>query len=448
MQVSSKTRPGKEWRAARDKVFLIVMLAAVGTAVACVLPHHADLTQDLMHDSRNYNSLALGLLRHQTYGSAYLQPGYPVFLAFIYSFAGPNLLMVYVFQGILYVLTLGLLYRISLYLTGLRSTSAIAVCLCLVIGALRTAVTSVCSEILAGALVTAGIFHLLKAVARPSLRASITIGLLSGALSLTRSTFFPFVFVILLFVIFSGQDRKLRLAHGGLILAIVACFIVPWTLRNYKVTGAIVPISTGGGYNFWKGNWPGWEEGRGWKRFPPEVEPLLVGKSEVEQDRILTRIALGCIIEHPVRALRSFARKFGALWLGNFGIDPKQRPGNADMPHIGSCGIPKSSVPAVAVFGLAVYGWFCLPRDAKRRAYPILAVLAYWTAVYVATVAQLRYSLPVKGFELMLSAVGLRQLSLTVARRRPDASAGRTADVVDRAVDLQSDQKSWRQENG
>lgn len=75
-------------------------------------------------------------------------------------------------------------------------------------------------------------------------------GLLFGLASLTRETALYFVPIAALWLL-AGAGR-LRLA-GAYALS-VALVVLPWTLRNWVVWDAFVPVSTAGGLNLWQGN--------------------------------------------------------------------------------------------------------------------------------------------------------------------------------------------------
>ena len=45
----------------------------------------------------------------------------------------------------------------------------------------------------------------------------------------------------------------------ALMLTVAALLILPWTLRNYRATGAFIPINSNGGWTFYLGNSPATE---------------------------------------------------------------------------------------------------------------------------------------------------------------------------------------------
>jgi hypothetical protein len=85
-------------------------------------------------------------------------------------------------------------------------------------------------------------------------------------------------------------------------LAMAIC-IAPWALRNERVLGAPVLISTNGPTNLWMGNNPA--ATGAYMPLPSEVD----GLSEVDRSRVLGARAESFILENPGRAATLFVRK-------------------------------------------------------------------------------------------------------------------------------------------
>ena len=183
------------------------------------------------------------------------------------------------------------------------------------------------------------------------------------------------------------------------------------------VTGGFAPVQNNSGFNFYLGNWPyRWHHHEMWDRPAPEVAKLVKGKREMEQERIFSKVGMSYIRENPGRAMTIFAYKFSGLWLGCLGLDPATA-GNP-IPHLGGFGIPKRSFVYAPLFVVAVLGWFCLSADSRKRAYPVMALLALWTLVYVVTYAVPRYAIPVVFYEIMLASVTIGRVYSGVRRRK------------------------------
>ncbi len=274
-------------------IILLAAIGAVGTAFYC--RNYA--VSDIYPDAVEYDEMATTILTKGTYtldhpsvGCMDLYdtncrpPGYPAFLALIYRIAGHRPFVVFLAQALLFVATLLLVNGIWLHITQSESQAALATGLCALWLDFYPKLTILLSEILAAALIAAVLWLLLKAVERPTRGKCIMLGLSLGAITLVKPVVGPFILVAALFVLLSGKDFKHRLGMACLVCLAAGAMIVPWTARNYRVTGAFVPVCTGGGYNFWIGNWPryyvaDWPD----RKVPPEILAKLRGMPDVER---------------------------------------------------------------------------------------------------------------------------------------------------------------------
>lgn len=92
--------------------------------------------------------------------------------------------------------------------------------------------------------------------------------------------------------------------------------ILPWTVRNYAVLGAFVPISTNGGYTFLTGNNP---SARG--TYTPNdllVTDLSVNpKDQVQVNRVARERAWHWIEQNPAGFIKLIPLKVWNLWVGD-----------------------------------------------------------------------------------------------------------------------------------
>jgi hypothetical protein len=86
---------------------------------------------------------------------------------------------------------------------------------------------------------------------RRSIRLAATAGALWGLAVLTRETVLYFAPVAALWL--AGR-RPRGLGRASAFLLAVLLTVAPWTWRNWTVFGAFVPVSTAGGLNLWQGN--------------------------------------------------------------------------------------------------------------------------------------------------------------------------------------------------
>jgi 4-amino-4-deoxy-L-arabinose transferase-like glycosyltransferase len=93
--------------------------------------------------------------------------------------------------------------------------------------------------------------RLLAADARNSTGAAAASGLVWGLAILTRETVLYFLPVAALWLAWRRAGGARRAA---LLVATSALVVLPWTLRNWLVFDAFVPVSTSGALNLWQGN--------------------------------------------------------------------------------------------------------------------------------------------------------------------------------------------------
>lgn len=139
---------------------------------------------------------------------------------------------------------------------------------------------------------------------------AVVTGVLLGANVLMKPNLLLFPLALVLWLWFALRHFRRALVLGGLVALAMAAVVLPWTLRNYWVSGALVPVSANLGLNLWQGNHP---EADGAAYPLNQVDPL-EGYSEVERDRIYRQWALQQIQSDPGRFLALIPRKIGKFF--------------------------------------------------------------------------------------------------------------------------------------
>ena len=207
-----------------------------------------------------------------------------------------------------------------------------------------------------------------------------------------------------------GCSRLAKIARSLpvmlLSVVVVGVTIAPWTIRNAKVFGHFVPMSTSDGVNLWMGNNP--ESSGIYLPLPGSVQEL----NEYDQNRILSEDAMLYMSEHPLEFVSRTLEKAVLLHVTettaitwNFeGI--RQRNGeNAVFPlKLLTQGF-WTGVLLLAFGGIIVL----VRRDGILQALtnPALLIWIYFTAVYSIFVVADRYHFPSHPFISMLAAVAV-----------------------------------------
>jgi len=244
-------------------------------------------------------------------------------------------------------------------------------------------------------------------------------GLALGVAALMRPTalLLPGVFIV---------ARLLRgPRRGGAVLGAVAralgllVVVLPWSLRNYRVFGEFVLISTNGGVNFWMGNSPGTAGGY------QSPDPAAAYGGEVARDRQLKAEALAHIRAPPgaflkrtaIKALRLHEREsIGVAWNERGLEQAAARISPAAVGPVIRGTKLVSNLYWWLVLALAVLGVIRLvltrgPLAALLTA-PVL-IWAYFAAVHAVTVIQDRYHFAYVPCIAALAAVALTRGATT-----------------------------------
>ncbi len=278
----------------------------------------------LIHDARRYHGWATALLHGESWesGPFYQAPLYPYLLSFLYFFFSPNPLVAYLFQALLGLAMIFLVYKVGARAYGERSGllaaafaalygvflfhetkllpgSFVAFLSILIVERMQAAMTSTraYSWMIAGLAVGIGV------VASPSL-------LLLG----------PFGMVLLMLKDlrnWMGKTRCVLFFLLGIVL-----MVAPVTLRNVWTSGEIVLVSTNGGMTFYQGNNPASEglfsapKGFSGSIFKVRQESRMLAEKETghameesEISRFWFQKGFAFIIENPTKHFWLLSRK-------------------------------------------------------------------------------------------------------------------------------------------
>jgi 4-amino-4-deoxy-L-arabinose transferase-like glycosyltransferase len=241
----------------------------------------------------------------------------------------------------------------------------------------------------------------------PRWQSALCSGLALGAACLIRPTalFLPLVFALATMV----ETRAVLSTLGKVAMLYVALFavLVPWAIRNTRLFGHVVLVSTNSGSNLWMGNHEG-STGE-YATLPAEATEI---QNEAERDKYLGDEAKKFIRRHPAHFVVAAVRRL---------LDTHSRE---------SIGIAWNEAGVVGRFGAgalkplkalsSVYWWMVLSGALAgavvlAREKGLLGLVAafgplswaYLAAVHAAVVAQDRYHFPSIPFVAALAALAL-----------------------------------------
>jgi 4-amino-4-deoxy-L-arabinose transferase-like glycosyltransferase len=212
-------------------------------------------------DAVEYNRLALSLAGHLGYvlqpghPTSFRAPGFPFFLAGVYSISYENYLLGYLAQCLLGTITVVLTYFLARQLLPVRQAQWSGIIAALYFPHIYFSTLFV-SEPLFTASLALGLVLFIRHLKSGAYLALITAGLALGWATLTRPIallLLPMLAGILLFT--GARGKGLRpllsaLTFGCAFLLVIA----PWSLRNYGIYNHVVLLTTNGGSTYYGGN--------------------------------------------------------------------------------------------------------------------------------------------------------------------------------------------------
>ncbi len=216
-------------------------------------------------------------------------------------------------------------------------------------------------------------------------------GVLFGFGILCRTELIVFFFLALAgtFVVLRKREA---LRKAIVMAAITGAILLPWTLRNYLVLHAFVPLTTMSGYTFYEGNNPHNATGGPGGALPfPDTR----GMGEVEKDRFLRHEAIRAIRNDPRRMPGLIWSKFKRLWNVKLNTD---NPAYASRLTVLASMLSFTPLLVLFVIGL-VLSW-----KRRRELIYLYLLILHTTAINLAFVSSLRYRLPLEPFMIIVAS--------------------------------------------
>jgi 4-amino-4-deoxy-L-arabinose transferase-like glycosyltransferase len=361
-------------------------------------------------DSWAYHQFARNIVDHGVYGwtatepTAYWAVGTSAAIAFTYLFTDSywGVVALNLLAGFLTItLTHQLATRWFGAAVGIAAMAIVALWPNLIV---FTTVLS--SELFFIALTLAGLFFWQRPAGHPMANL-ILAGLIWGVAGYVRPVILLVPVALALVDLAQGPRRfAITALEAGITVLLILLVALPWTIRNDRVLGAPVMVSTNFGPNLWMGNNP--DSHGGYMPLPPEVETM----SEIQRADHLKEKAKDFIRENPADALKLMAVKLvklnsretiGVVWNGD-----------ALEPRIGGSGMTLLKLIATGYWYLVFLGGFAgiavLVRQSGWLAgffNPPVALWGYFTSLHAVVVAEDRYHMPSSAFIAMMAAVAL-----------------------------------------
>ena len=227
--------------------------------VLMVYPRIAD-TYNAVLDTDRYGALGFGLWKNGSLSyypdlqsTVNRGPVYPLFMATMLKVSnGWWPMSVQIAQCLLFSLTCFLVFWTAKTMWNQMVGLFVSLC-CAVHPFLIWYTSRIWVETQATLLFTALVAGVLYFSLKPSLYRAVLVGILLAVASLCKQTFMPYMVIIpfLLAVLKGGQGRW---RISACIFATAVILVSPWTLRNYGLTGRVIPVHLLAGFNFQVGD--------------------------------------------------------------------------------------------------------------------------------------------------------------------------------------------------
>lgn len=363
-------------------------------------------------DQATYLQLARTLLENHRYevsggGMAYWPPGYPFFLAAWFFLLGVHPWIPLFTNILLCGGTLIVVERLAARIAG-PAAGKIATALLVAWPTLVMSAILASKEMLILFLLCLVVLLFASAQEGDSSARSFALvilaGLSLGCASLTQPSVQLFPGVLLIYVFLRKQSLLRGLGHLVLLTLTLSAVIFPWTLRNHRVLGAWVPISTNGGVNFYGAN-----NSLATGAYTAQREQSLDSYDEVTRGKVGFRLGKEWIRSHPRHFLALALRK-EILFLGDDAQGAfetlKRGLGIGGLQYVAWKGISNLYwllLWTCILLALVVHWRSLLSKDALFAA--VMLGVLYLFAIHSIFESGSKYHQPVSGFLAVLAAL-------------------------------------------
>ena len=245
-------------------------------------------------------------------------------------------------------------------------------------------------------------YRLIRFHHAPTFGRGIMIGIVAGFLALVKAGFLLFIPFILVYYLITKQFVAVRQCLFALIC--VAVIVLPWTVRNYRVSNSIIPVQTTASSNYLIGNavardyfehplslsismQKGTEEIAGWMN-EAGLSPL--DAEEAAGENLLKQKAIESFRSDPLFLLRKLGVQALTFW------------------YLGE--VPVKSIVLLLIQMPVLFFALRRLRKAVREnalVVPLLLTIVYWWVIAAFFVAHARITVPVMPLVLVLAVSGM-----------------------------------------
>jgi 4-amino-4-deoxy-L-arabinose transferase-like glycosyltransferase len=364
-------------------------------------------------DDKDYKEIARNVAEGKGYlfegkPTAYRTPGYPLFIAGMYTLFGYSEYPVRILQVFL---DLGSCFL--LFLLGKKFFSERVGLLATGILALFPAQILYACQFMTETSFTFLLLLIVWLVASDestrTTQHTIVIGVFIGLAILIRSTAALLPLIILLVQWKLGYSLRKNLLGLGFITTTALIVISPWLVHNYA-TFHRISITSNTGVNFWIGNHSG---AGGSYSFPKNDNPLEGIGDDYERSDLGMKLGKEFITAHPGEYSMLLAKKFAHFWSADYWLmmtfhpfpDAKDYPNAATLfSKMNPWLLWSIHLPFILILLAGTFGLVCYAARENKIIFILRSVILYWLAVHLAFYAGARYRFPIVPFFILAAA--------------------------------------------
>ena len=362
-------------------------------------------------DAADYHRLATGIANGVGYATeagrptAWRPPGYPIFLSGIYFLFGPSVRAATIVQALLGATTVLLLVALGWMVIG-PCESIVAGFIAAVFPSFVWLSRLLLSENLALFLLLASLCLGLLVLRSERPWCAAALGMVLGLNILVRGANLLFALVVLASIVVVQVKRRHHwdklivisiLAALGLLLP-----LLPWTIRNYRVFGAFIPVATQDGLGLYASYWPPVRNGKTiWGNLPGTEDPNVAAagqaRNEYEASKYLQHVTLERLRAQPSYFFRLVPPKIISLLV----------PYDWEiLPHANG-GTRSINFGYLLIMLPAMLGFVALMRHRRRDQWLLWILPAVVLVQAIVFYGSPRFRLPAELIAILLAAVGL-----------------------------------------
>lgn len=364
----------------------LIVLAAIAIRLAVVLT----IGLGPVSDHAVYHKHAVRMLDGHGYGpTAFFAPGMSFWLLGVYTILGKSVLCAQLVNAFIGAACAVLTYQLGRRIVS-ESAARVAGVMAVLFPSLVLYSTTLGNDVLVACGLVGVMLMLMCGDARHHTWWHLSgMGVLIGVLAFIKPVGLLVPAVLTLAYWRRGVTVGRALRNGLIITVCMVVTLLPWSLRNHRIFGEYVAVTTSGGVNLWMTNHDGATALH--EPLPATLPPL----SETERDKILWRQSWTYILDHPGRFARMLIPKSAYLWGTSSTVMASV---SADRWNPTAEAAAKGLINTCWTF---VCLWFvvALYRDGLFRSatafWPVFAMLAYVWGIHLFYEAQSRYHLAV-----------------------------------------------------